>query len=181
MFKDRVCVPKDIELIQKILSEAHSGCLFVHLGSVKMYNNLKKMYWWLGMKRDISEFVSKCLICQQMKAKQQVPSGLLQPIMIPEWKWDRIIMDFVTGYPLTLKKKDAACVVVDRLTKSAHFIPVRTDYSLDRLAEMYVSQIVKLHGVPISIVSNRDPRFTSRFWKKLQDTLGTKLHFITAF
>ena len=90
-------------------------------------------------------------------------------------------MDFVSGLPLTPSKKDAIWVVVDRLTKSAHFIPVRIDYSLDKLAELYISQIVKLHGVPISIISDRDPRFTSRFWKKLQDALGTKLHFSTAF
>ena len=90
-----------------------------------------------------------------------MPSGLLQPIMIPEWKWDRVTMDFVSGLPLSTSKKDAIWVVVDRLTKSAHFIPVRTDFSLDKLAELYVYQIVRLHGVPVSIVSDRDPRFTS--------------------
>ncbi|KAK5843113.1 hypothetical protein PVK06_005549 [Gossypium arboreum] len=146
-----------------------------------MYNDLKRQFWWPGMKRDISDFVSKCLICQQVKAEHQVPSGLLQPIMIPEWKWDRVTMDFVSGLPLSSSKKDAIWVVVDRLTKSAYFIPVHTDYSLDKLAEMYVSQIVRLHGVPISIVSDRDPRFTSRFWLKLQEALGTRLHFSTAF
>ena len=133
------------------------------------------------MKKDISEFVSRCLICQQVKAKHQIPSGLLQPIMVPEWKWDRITMDFVTSLPLTSKKKDAVWVVVDRLTKSAHFIPVRVDFSLDKLADLYVSEIVRLHGVPLSIISDRDPRFTSRFWKKLQEALGTKLSFSTAF
>ncbi|KAG8485768.1 hypothetical protein CXB51_019099 [Gossypium anomalum] len=181
MFCDRVCVPKDTELIQKILHEAHSGCLQVHPGSMKMYNDLKKIYWWNGMKRDISEFVAKYLICQQVKAEHQVPSGLLQPVMIPEWKWDRITMDFVTGLPLTPKRRNAIWVVVDRLTKSAHFIPVRTDDSLDKLAKIYISEIVRLHGVPISIISDRDPRFTSRFWKKLQEALGTKLNFNTAF
>lgn len=96
-FKDRICVPKNEELIQKILQETHSGYFSIHPGSTKMYNDLKKMYWWNGMKRDISEFVSKCLICQQVKAEHQVPSGLLQPIMVPEWKWDRITMDFISG------------------------------------------------------------------------------------
>ena len=146
-----------------------------------MYNDLRRQFWWHGMKRDIFDFVSKCLICQQVKPEHQVPTGLLQPIMIPEWKWDRVTMDFVSGLPLSASKKDAIWVVVDRLTKSAHFIPVRTDFSLDKLAELYVSQIVRLHGVPISIVSDRVPRFTSRFWKKLQEALGTKLHFSTAF
>ncbi|KAG4202220.1 hypothetical protein ERO13_A05G320708v2 [Gossypium hirsutum] len=90
-------------------------------------------------------------------------------------------MDFATGLPLAPKKKVIIWVVVDRLTKSTHFIPVRTNYSLDKLAELYISKIVKLHGVPISIISNRDSRFTSRFWKKLQEALGTKLNFSTIF
>ena len=101
-----------------------------------MYNDLKKLYWWLSMKNDISEFVSKCLICQQVKAEHQVPSGLLQPLMIPEWKWDRITMDFVSSLPLSQSKKDAVWVVVDRLTKSTHFILVRIDFSVDKLAEL---------------------------------------------
>ncbi|KAA3483950.1 DNA/RNA polymerases superfamily protein [Gossypium australe] len=112
--------------------------------------------------------MSKFLVYQQVKAKHQVPSGLLQRILIPEWKWDRVTMDFVSGLPLTPRKKDAIWVIVDRLTKSAHFIPVKSDYSLDRLAELYISEIVRLHGVPLSI-------------KKLQEALGTKLHLSSAF
>ncbi|KAG8472932.1 hypothetical protein CXB51_034788 [Gossypium anomalum] len=152
------------ELIQKILQEAHNIHLSIHPGSTKMYNDLKKMYWWNGIKRDISKFVSKFL-----------------PVMVPEWNWDRVTMDFVTGLPLTLKKKDAIRVVVDKLAKSAHFIPVRTDFSLDKLANLYISEIVRLHGVPLSIISDKDPRFTSRFWKKLQEALGMKLSFSTTF
>ncbi|KAA3487299.1 Integrase, catalytic core [Gossypium australe] len=110
--------------------------------------------------------------CQQVKAEHQVPSGLLQPVMIPKWKWDRVTMDFVSGLPLSPKKKYAIWVVVDRLTKSGHFIPVRTDYSLDKLVELYISDIVRLHWIPVSIISDRDLRFTSRFWKKLQEALG---------
>ena len=90
-------------------------------------------------------------------------------------------MDFVTGLPLTLKKKDAVWVVVTRLTKLAHFIPVRTGYSPDKLVELYIDEIVRLYGVSISIILDRDPRFTSRFWKNLQEALGTKLNFSTAF
>ncbi|KAA3477884.1 ty3-gypsy retrotransposon protein [Gossypium australe] len=156
----------------QFLHEAHSGCLSVHPGSTKMYNDLKKWYWWPSMKKDISEFVSRCLICQQVKAEHQVPSGLLQPIRVPEWKWDRITMDFVTGLPLTPIKKDAVWVVVDRLTNSAHIIQVRVDYSLDKLENLYISEVVRIHGVPLSIISDRDPRFTSRFWKKLCCVLG---------
>ena len=133
------------------------------------------------MKIDVSEFVTKCLVCQRVKAEHQVPSGLLQPIRIPEWKWDRITMDFVVGLPLTWRKHDSVWVVVDRLTKSVHFLSVRTDYSLDKLAELYIKEIVRLHGIPISIISDRDPRFTSRFWGKFQTTLGTRLKFSTEF
>ncbi|KAB2052134.1 hypothetical protein ES319_A12G098700v1 [Gossypium barbadense] len=133
------------------------------------------------MKRDISEFVSRCLVCQQVKAKHQVPLGLLQPVMIPEWKWDSVTMDFVSGLPLSPKKKDAIWVVVDRLTKFAHFILVPTDFSLDRLVELYIVEIVRLHRVPASIILDRDLRFTSLFWKKLREALGTRLHFSTAF
>ena len=114
------------------------------------------------MKRDVSEFVTKCLVCQKVKAEHQVPSGLLQPIRIPEWKWDRITMDFVVRLPLTEMKHDSVWVVVDRLSKSAHFLLVRIDYSLDKLVELYIKDIVRLHGIPISIISYRDPRFTSR-------------------
>ena len=90
-------------------------------------------------------------------------------------------MDFVSGLPLTPSKKDLIWVIVDRLTKSAHFIPVRTDYSLQKLAKLYVAKIVRLHGVPVSIISDRDPRFTSRFWQKLHEALGTRLNFSTTF
>ncbi|KAE8736307.1 putative ATP binding protein [Hibiscus syriacus] len=130
---------------------------------------------------DQDDFVARCLTCQQVKAEHQHPSGLLQSIKIPEWKWERITMDFVTGLPLTPSKKDSIWVIVDRLTKSAHFIPIRVNYSLDKLAKLYISEIVRLHGVPLSIISDRDPRFTSRFWKALHEAMGTRLNFSTAF
>ena len=133
------------------------------------------------MKRDITEFVAKCLVCQQVKAEHRTPSGTLQPLPILEWKWEHITMDFVVGLPRTRAGFDAIWVIVDRLTKSAHFLPVRTEFSLDRLAELYINEIVRLHGVPVTIVSDRDPRFTSRFWPKLQNALGATLHFSTAF
>ena len=103
------------------------------------------------------------MVCQKVKVKHQVPSGLLQPIKIPEWKWDRITMDFLVGLPLTRRKHDSVWVMVDRITKSAHFLPVRIDYALDKLAQFYIREIVQLHGIPISIISDRDLRFTSRF------------------
>ncbi|KAJ4701059.1 Retrotransposon protein, putative, Ty3-gypsy subclass [Melia azedarach] len=177
----RLCVPNDLELKKQILEEAHSSAYVMHPGSTKMYRNLREHYWWQGMKREIAEFVSRCLICQQIKAEHQRPAGLSQPLPIPEWKWEHITMDFVMGLPRTQRGHDSVWVIVDRLTKSAHFLPFKSTYSMDKMASLYVNEIVRLHGAPVSIVSDRDPRFTSRFWPSLQYAMGTKLNFSTAF
>ena len=115
------------------------------------------------MKKEIASFVSKCLTCQQVKAEHQKPAGKIQLLPIPVWKWDKITMDFVTGLLRTRRQHDAIWVKVDRLMKSAHFLPVSNDEPLDKLAQLYVEETVRLHGVPISIVSDRDPIFTSIF------------------
>ncbi|KAL5539075.1 hypothetical protein UlMin_044227 [Ulmus minor] len=120
------------------------------------------------MKKEVAEYVAKCLTCQKVKAEHQRPGGELQPLEIPEWKWDQITMDFVVGLPKTTKGHDAIWVVVDRLTKSAHFISIKTTFSLEQLANLYVQEIVRLHGVPKSIVSDRDARFTSKFLRSVQ-------------
>ena len=177
----RLCVPNVIELKKEMMEEAHSSAYAMHPGSTKMYRTLKDHYWWRGMKREIAEFVSKCLTCQQIKIEHQKPAGLIQPLSIPEWKWERITMDFVTGLPKTQCGHDAIWVIVDRLTKSVHFIATNNTYFLERYARLYVDEIVRLHGASLSIVSDRDPRFTSRFWPKLQDAMGTKLYFSTTF
>ena len=152
-YRDQVCVPNDDELKKSILEEAHSGSFAMHPGSTKIYQDLKTSYWWSRMKRDVSKFVTKFMVCQKVKAEHQVPLGLLQPIRMLEWKWDRITMDFVVGLPLTGRKHDPVSVVVDRLMKSSHFLPVRTDYSLDKLVELYIKEIVWLHGILVSIIS----------------------------
>ena len=155
--------------------------ILVYSGSTKMYRTLKEHYWWNGMKKEIAGFVSRCLTCQQVKAEHQRPAWKIQLLPIPVWKWEKITMDFMTGLPRTQRQHDAIWVIVDRLTKSAHFLPVNVEDSLEKLAKLYVDEIVRLHGVPVSIVSDRDPRFTSRFWPSLQTALGTRLHFSRAF
>ena len=105
-YRDRVCVPNCYDLRKSILEEAHSGSFAIHPGSTKMHRDLKMSFLWSGMKRDVSKFVTKCLVCQRVKAEHQVPSGLLQLIRIPEWKWDQITMDFVVGLPLKGRKHD---------------------------------------------------------------------------
>ena len=146
-----------------------------------MYQDLKQHFWWRSMKKDIAEYVSKCLVCQQVKAPRQKNAGLLQPLSIPEWKWENIAMDFIVGLPKTLKGYTVIWVVVDHLTKSAHFLPGKATYTVDNWAQLYVKEIVRLHGVPVSIVSDWDPRFTSAFWRGLQKAMGTRLNFSTAF
>nr|AAX95912.1 retrotransposon protein, putative, Ty3-gypsy sub-class [Oryza sativa Japonica Group]ABA92473.1 retrotransposon protein, putative, Ty3-gypsy subclass [Oryza sativa Japonica Group] len=117
----------------------------------------------------------------RVKAEHQKPAGLLQPLKIPEWKREEIGMDFITGLPRTSSGHDSIWVIVDRLTKVAHFIPVKTTYSGSRLAELFMARIVCLHGVPKKIVSDRGSQFTSKFWKKLQEEMGSKLNFSTAY
>ena len=153
----------------------------MHSGSIKMYRIIKENYWWSSMKRDITNFVSRCLVCQQVKAEYRKPPRILQPLPIPKWKWEHITMDFVIGLPHTRIDYDAIWVIVDRLTKLIHFLAIHNNFSLDRLVRLYINEIVKLHGVPVSIVSNWDPWFTSWFWPKLQKALGTTLHFNTVF
>jgi hypothetical protein len=146
-----------------------------------MYVDIREKYWWRGMKGDIARFVAQCDVCQRVKAEHQKPSGLLQPLPVPEWKWEEISMDFINGLPRTPRGNDSIWVIVDRLTKVAHFIPVRTSYGGDKLARLYVNNILKLHGIPKRIVSDRGAQFTSKFWKSLHKALGTKLDFSSAY
>ena len=115
------------------------------------------------MKKDIADHVAQCLTCQQVKIEYQRPGGELQPLSIPTWKWDDITMDFVTALPRTSTGHDMVWVIVDRLTKCAHFIPLKTGFTMEKLAQTYVEEIVRLYGVPLTIVSDRDLRFVSQF------------------
>ena len=133
------------------------------------------------MKKDVADFVAHCLICQQVKIEHQRPGGPLQSLKILQMKWDIIIMDFVTGLPKSSKGNTAIWVVVDRLTKSAHFIFYKSGMTLDGMARLYIKEIMRLHGVPRKIISDRDSRLTSHFWKSFQKVLGSELGFSTAF
>ena len=180
-YKGRLCVPADSELKEVILKEAHDTLYSIHPGGTKMYQDLKEQFWWHKMKREIGSYIAKCDICQRVKAGHQRPAGLLQPLQIPEWKWDSVGMDFITGLPTSSRGNDSIWVIVDRLSKVAHFLPVKTTYQSLKLAELYIARIVSLHGVPKNIVSDRGTQFTSRFWKKVQEGLGTRLDFSTAY
>jgi hypothetical protein len=174
-------VPCDAELRKSIIDEAHQIRYTVHLGNNKMYQDMKKKFWWRGMKRDIAKYVAQCHSCQLVKVEHQKPVGLLKPLEVPVWKWDQISMDFVVDLPKAPRGQDAIWVIVDRLTKTGHFLPIKITDSLEKLADLYVREIMRLHEVPISIVSYRDPRFTLRFWEKLHSAMGTKLNFSTTY
>jgi hypothetical protein len=176
-FKDRLCVPNIKSIRELILKEAHEKTYSIHPGSEKMYQDLKKRFRFYGMKREIAEYVAICDSCSRIKAEHQRPVGLLQPLQIPQWKWDEIGMDFIVGLPRTRAGYDSMWVVVDHLTKAAHFIPVKTTYNSAVLVELYMSRIVCLHGVPKKIVSDRGTKFTSHFWQQLHEALDT--HFVT--
>ena len=178
---NRIWVPQHGELRDKILDEAHKSHYSIHPGATKMYQDLRKEYWWPGMKFSVIKYVEKCLTCAQVKAEHQKPYGKIQPLEIPEWKWEHITMDFITKLPRTSKGYDSIWVIVDRLTKSAHFLPICESYSSERLAGIFIKEIVARHGVPISIVSDRDTRFTSCFWKKFHEEMGTRLLISTAY
>ncbi|KAD7477928.1 hypothetical protein E3N88_01064 [Mikania micrantha] len=180
-FKGRVWVPASGNLRELVMDEAHKSKYSIHPGNDKMYQDLKCNYWWPGMKKSIAQYVEKCLTCSKVKAEYQKPSGYLQQPGIPEWKWEGITMDFITKLPRTSSGYDAIWVIVDRLTKSAHFLPIKESYSMERLAKLYVDETVTRHGVPISIISDRDSRFTSRFWQTFQQALGTRLDLSTAY
>ncbi|GKB10018.1 putative reverse transcriptase domain-containing protein [Tanacetum coccineum] len=160
-----------------IMHESHKSKYSIHYGSDKMYQDLKKLYWWPNMKAEIATYVSKCLTCARVKIEYQKPSGLLVQPEIPQWKWENITMDFVTKFPRTATGQDTIWVIVGRLTKSTHFLPMREDDILEKLMRQYLKEVVLRHGVPVSIISNRDGKFTSHFWKSLHKALvlGIKL------
>ena len=133
------------------------------------------------MKREIAEFIANYDVCRRVKAEHQRPAGTLQPLAIPEWKWDKVGMDFITGFPRTKKGNNAIFVVIDHLSKVAHFLPVRDSITASQLADLYISRIVSLHGVPLEINSDRGSLFTSHFWESFQTAMGTHLSFSTAF
>ncbi|GJR76920.1 putative reverse transcriptase domain-containing protein [Tanacetum coccineum] len=156
-YLDRIWVPLKGEVRTLIMDKAYKSKYSVHPGADKMYYDLRDRYWWPGMKKDIAEYVSKCLTCLKVKAEHQRPSGLLQQPEIPVWKWEGIAMDFVTKLPRTSSGHDTIWVIVDRLTKSAHFLPMREDYKMERLARLYLNEI------------------------SMQEVLGTRLDMSTSY
>jgi hypothetical protein len=139
--------------------------IIFHPSSTKMYQDLKWKYWWYGLKRDVDAHVAMCDVCQRVKTEHQRPVGLLYPLKIPEWKWEEIGKDFITRLSRTSKGYYSIWVIVDRLTKVAHFIPVKTTYKVSQLAKLYMARIVSLHGVPKKVILDRGSQLTLDFGK----------------
>ena len=135
--RQQLVVPKDRELKNRIMDEAHLSKLSIHPGRSKMYQDLRPHFWWTKMKKEIAAYVARCDTCCRVKAIHMKPAGLLQPLSVPEWKWEEVSMDFITGLPTTRKGNDSIWVIIDRLTKSAHFIPVKTRYRPPEYADIY--------------------------------------------
>jgi hypothetical protein len=156
-------VPKKEVLKKKILDEAHTSRYSIHLKSNKMYHDLRQQFWWTRMMRETARYVSECDTCWKVKADYMKPDGLFQPLSIPKWKWDDISMDFIMGLLLISCKFNLIWVIVDRLTKSAHFRPVNTKYQFEKYVEIYIAQVLCLHGVSKTIISDRGSQFIARF------------------
>ncbi|GJT56802.1 putative reverse transcriptase domain-containing protein [Tanacetum coccineum] len=179
--KNRSWIPCFGDLRALIMHESHKSKYSIHPGSDKMYQDLKKLYRWPNMKAEIATYVSKCITCAKVKAEYQKPSGLLVQPKIPQWKWENISMDFETKLPKAESGQDMIWVIVDRLTKSAHFLPMNETDSMEKLTRQYLKEVVSRHGVPVSIISDRDSKFTSHFWISLNEALGTQLDMSMAY
>jgi hypothetical protein len=153
-FKERLVVPRREALKKKIMDEAHMLRYSIHPGSTKMYHDLRQQFWWTRMKREVACYVSKCDTCQKVKADYMKPGGLLQSLSVLEWKWDDVSMDFIMGLPLMAHKFDSIWVIVDRLSKSAHFIPIDTNYNVQKYAKIYIAHVLCLHRVLKAIISD---------------------------
>ncbi|GJV16143.1 putative reverse transcriptase domain-containing protein [Tanacetum coccineum] len=164
-----------------IMHESHKLKYSIHPGSDKIYQDLKKLYWWPNIKAKIATYVSKCLTCVKVKVEYQKPFGLLVQPEIPQWKWENITIDFVTKLPKTITGQDTIWVIVDRLTKSAYFLPMREDDTLEKLTRHYLKEVVLRHRVLVSIISDHDRKSTSHFWKTLNKALGSRLDMSTTY
>lgn len=179
-WKNKLVLPVDSSLIQQVLQEFHASPIGGHAGITRTMARISAEFYWPNMKTAVHKFITECLICQQAKHMTTLPAGLLQPLPIPTQVWEDVTMDFITDLPLSCGFT-AILVVVDRLTKYAHFMPLKPDYSSKSVDEVFMTNIVKLHGIPKSIVSDRDKVFTSKFWQQLFELQGTTLSMSSAY
>jgi hypothetical protein len=178
----RLIVPNDRALKTRILYELHDNRLAGHKGIAKTEELVARLFWWKGLREDVVAYVNDCIACQLSKTTTSAPAGLLQPIPIPDHRWECVTMDFVGPLPRTPDGHDCILVVVDKLTKMAHFMATSIGFDNDAVgtARLFFDGVVRLHGIPLTIISDRDSRFTSRFWTALWKLTGTQLKHATA-
>jgi hypothetical protein len=178
---DRLFVPNDLALQTRILQECHDSSLGGHLGKDKTMEQVKRRFYWPGMDETVRRYVTSCDACQRNKPSQQAPMGLMRPLPIPSRPWQQVSMDLITALPRSRAGNDAIVVFVDKLTKMVHYVATTTNVTAPRLATIFLREVVRLHGVPESILSDRDPRFTAHFWRAFWTQLGTTLTMSTAY
>jgi hypothetical protein len=167
LYKNIIFVPNVQCLKQMILQEMHNVPYVGHSRYQKIVAVVKSHYFWPGMKREIIEYITRCMECQKVKAEHRHPAGFLQPLPIPEWKWEVVTMDFITGFPRIAKLHDSIMVVMDKFTKAAHFIPLKATHKAADVTDIFIKEVAQLHGIPKTIVSDRDPKFTSKFLERI--------------
>ncbi|MCO5564460.1 hypothetical protein L7F22_018121 [Adiantum nelumboides] len=176
---NRLCIT--CSLREKVMFESHAPPYVGHRGIQTTMKAIETYFYWPTMKGDIQDYVSKCVVCQKTKYDRGKQPGLLQPLPIPDSPWESIFMDFIFGLPKSIHGNTGIWTIVDRFSKQAHFIPVKKTIKAHQMATLFISQVFKYHGLPTSIVSDRDPRMTSNFWKGLFENLGTRLNFSSAY
>ena len=179
-YQGRAVLPKDSSQIPVLLAEFHDSATGGHSGFLRTYKRLAAAVYWKGMRKQVKDYVASCQTCQTNKYEALSPGGLLQPLAIPDQVWSEVSLDFISGLPKS-KGKDAIMVVVDRFTKYAHFLALAHPFTAKEVAHLFVKEIVRLHGFPRAIVSDRDPVFLSHFWSELFRQAGTKLKYSTSY
>ncbi|RVW14863.1 Transposon Tf2-11 polyprotein [Vitis vinifera] len=180
LYKGKVMVPADHSLRAKLLYEVHNSKVGGHSGILRTYRRLQQQFYWPKMHKAVQEYVQKCEVCQRIKPETKAPAGLLQPLPIPAQVWEDITLDFIEGLP-TSHGKDTILVVVDKLSKFAHFIPLTHPFTAKVVAENFIEGVVKLHGMPRSIISDRNPIFISKFWQEFFKLSGSKIMLSSAY
>jgi hypothetical protein len=176
-YKGRLYIPNCDGLKRFKMNELHKIPYTSHSSYQKMITTTKKLFYWPRLKSDIVDYLANCLECKQVKTEHQHLAGFFQPLPIPEWKWETISMDFITGFPKSTKQNDVIMIVVEKLSKVAHFIPVKSTCKAIDISSIFMKEIFRLHGMPKEIISGRDTKFTSFFWKSLFVGLETKFLF----
>ncbi|CAI7815253.1 unnamed protein product [Closterium sp. NIES-53] len=177
----KIWVPNYTPLWQILLEEFHDIPYAGHFGSNKTLAGIAKYYYWPGMAADVQQFVTSCDTCQRMKSSKQKKTGLLQPLPVPEQPWQVVSLDFITGLPSTSRGHDSILVVIDKFSKMGHFIPTNATATAEATARLFFDRNITIHGIPATLISDRDPKFTSKFWKDLMGLLGTKLAMSSAY